>query len=93
MRSHAGSGGSYFVAGDELVVVRWISAFNSNIVGSVGWTLVITEESLTIAQGDVAPQVASQLELRIVVPGLLTITASSDPAIDLTVSGYLLTAS
>lgn len=88
---HAGAGGSFSVDATHRCVVRQVTVFNANAALSRNASLVHMASDCTIYQRAISANSWYSDEMRFVMnPGdeLLLLT---DPEVDMTVSGYLLT--
>ena len=98
LHSHSGAAASYTVPDDTVTIVRCITAFNPNALLPETAAVVITGLALTIWQvgnlGGASLSVGDSVtvEMRVVLHAGESIHAVTDGDIDLTVSGYELTA-
>lgn len=71
-------------------VIRCVTYFNAAIIGSNGGQISFGGDA-TIWDRSIAPGVAGQDDMHVVVPDGVALQVTCDPEVDITVSGYQLT--
>lgn len=98
IKSHGGAGGEYTVPEGFVAVVRCITAINTQVLAPEGYSVFLGHSSCTIANDTLDPAFSGSPgwgvvhDLRVVVEATDTIHVNNDPDVDVTVSGYLLSA-
>ena len=90
--SHAGAGGTIVVPAGLRYVIRFVTLFNADALAPAYGQLIHVDSSCTIVQRHLGPQAAELDSMRFVMDAGETLQIVNDPSVDVTVSGYALTA-